>query len=99
MPPADQGRIAVECPRLRLRLRLRRRPGRRLLAMLLVPPALWALLLAIVPTDWARARLVARLEQATGRAVRLEGLRLGFCGGVRLRNLEIGEPEAVADPW
>ncbi len=71
----------------------------RWLALLLLPPALWGAVLAIVPTDWARTRLVARLEAATGRSVRLQALRLGTWGGVRLRGLEIGERGSDQSPW
>lgn len=71
----------------------------RWLGLLLIPPAFWGVVLAIVPTDWAKTRLVARLEAATGRAVRLEALRLGTFGGVRLRGLEIGERGEGRTPW
>ena len=71
----------------------------RWLGLLLIPPALWGVVLAIAPTDWAKNRLVARLEVATGRAVRLEALRLGTFGGVRLRGLEIGERGQGREPW
>jgi AsmA-like C-terminal region len=81
----------MKLPRLRLK--------RRHLLWLLLPPAMWALLLAIVPTEWARERLVARLSQATGKKVRLGGLRMGVLGGLRLQDLEIGEPDVVNDAW
>jgi hypothetical protein len=81
----------MKLPRLRL--------SRRMLLWLLAPLAFWALMLALVPTEWARARLTARLSQATGKHVRLGALRLGVFGDVRLKNLEIGEAEASADPW
>ncbi|MBX6311328.1 MAG: AsmA-like C-terminal region-containing protein [Isosphaeraceae bacterium] len=72
-----------------------------LLALVLGPPLLWALVLALVPTAWARDRIVARLQQATGQPVRLVGLRLGALGGVRLQGLEIGPPVAEKGdgPW
>ena len=66
---------------------------------LVAPPAFWALVLAIVPTDWARARLVARLEQATHRRVQIRSVRLGPFGGVKLGDLEIGEPAPDQPPW
>jgi hypothetical protein len=78
-------------PRLRLR--------RRLLAWLVLPCALWGLILALVPTEWARARLEGRLGQAIGKTVRLGAVRLGVLGEVHLRDLEIGESAALADPW
>ena len=66
---------------------------------LVAPPAFWALLLALVPTDWARARLVARLEQATHRRVSIASVRLGPFGGVKVGGLEIGEPQPDQPPW
>src|SRR4051812_36364894 len=72
---------------------------RRLLVLLIVPPALWAAVLALVPTEWAKARVLARLRQETGRSVHLGALRLGLLGGVRLEDLEVGEPEPNAPPW
>ena len=47
------------------------------LGLLLVPALAWAVVLALVPTEWARARLVDRLAAATGRSVRIGALRLG----------------------
>ena len=62
------------------------------LGILLIPPLFWSLMLILVPMEWARARIVSRLGQATGRSVRLEGVRIGFLGGVQLTNLQIGSP-------
>ncbi len=76
-----------------------RRRRRIWFGLLLIPPGIWLLALAIVPTDWARARLVDRLERATHRQVRLGGVRLGAFGGVRLVDLEIGEPGQDKSPW
>jgi AsmA-like C-terminal region len=78
-------------PRLRIK--------RSRLAWLLAPPALWALLVTAIPTEWARSRLVTRLSGVTGKSVRLERVRLGMFGGVRLENLEIGEADSLDDPW
>lgn len=77
-------------------LSLRRK---RWLGLLLVPLVLWSVLLLIVPTDWARARLEKALCDATGRAVRLSAVRLGFFGGLRLKNLEMGEADPANAPW
>ena len=82
---------AMLCPKARRR--------RLWLGVLLMPPALWALILVIVPTDWARARLVDRLERSTHRRVSLGGVRLGVFGGVRMTDLEIGEPAQDRSPW
>jgi hypothetical protein len=81
----------MKAPRLRL--------GRRLLGLVLLPPLLWAALLWVVPTGWARSLVVDRLRQATGRSVRLEALRFRALGGVRLEGLQIGEADPGPDPW
>lgn len=73
--------------------------GRRLLIGLGTPVTVWLAIVAFLPTGWARARLAGRLERATGKAVRVEALRLGICGGVHLRNLQIGEPGDPESPW
>jgi AsmA-like protein len=83
-------------PRIRLRLRLRWLVP---LAFILLPPLLWALLLSVVPTDWARQRIVARMSEASGRTVRIATLRVGVLGGIYLTGLEIGAPGAAGDPW
>jgi AsmA protein len=70
-----------------------------LLGFLLLPPLVWGLVLVLVPTEWARARVVARLGALTGRPVRLEALRVGLLGGIRLTHLEIGAPGSAHDPW
>ncbi|HEV3120836.1 MAG TPA: AsmA-like C-terminal region-containing protein, partial [Isosphaeraceae bacterium] len=72
---------------------------RKWLLCLLVPPALWMLMVLLAPTEWARNRLSARLGRACGKEVRLGALRLGPLGGVRLTDLSIGEQGALADPW
>jgi hypothetical protein len=78
---------------------LRCRLARRLLGIALVPPALWTLIVLFVPTDWAKARLVNCLTEATGHSVRLAELRLGLCGGIWLRGLQISEHQPNAAPW
>jgi hypothetical protein len=57
------------------------------------------MLVTCAPTRCARDKLVARLASETGRAVRAESLRVGFCGGLRLRNLAIAQLEAPGRPW
>jgi AsmA protein len=69
------------------------------LAILLLPPLFWSLILAITPTEWARTRIVARLRAATGRSIQLGSLKIGALGGVHLANLEIGAPGSDRDPW
>jgi len=69
------------------------------LGLLLLPGLAWAVVLALVPTDCARARLVARLERATGRSVRIGALKLGVLGDLRILDLTIAEPRSAADPW
>src|SRR4051812_12557754 len=55
--PGDHRRIPMKRPRIRLRWLVP-------LAFLLLPPMFWALLLSVVPTDWARQRLVNRMSAA-----------------------------------
>lgn len=78
------------CRRLRWRIPL---------ALLALPPVVWALALLILPTDWARGRIAARLSETSGRSVHLDALRVGFLGGVTLKNLSIGAPSSGGDPW
>ncbi|SIO12158.1 AsmA protein [Singulisphaera sp. GP187] len=80
----------------RSRVRLRRLVP---LAFLLIPPLFWATVLAVTPTEWARTRILALIEEETGRPIRLGGLKLGVCGGVYLRDLEIGTTGSTTDPW
>jgi hypothetical protein len=77
----------------------RRRLWAVLLGLLLLPPALWGLVLSLVPTEWARTRLVRQLAGATGQPVQLEGVRLGLLGGVRLKGLRVGAPAVEGGPW
>ena len=68
-------------------------------ALLLVPFLAWGVVLAVVPTGWARDRLIARLTKATGRSVRIGGLRLGVLGDLRIIDLAIAELSTPDDPW
>lgn len=78
------------------------RPRRRLglaLGVLLLLPACWAALLAVVPTDRARRLIVGRLSRASGREVTLGRVRVGLLGGVTLHDLAIAAPRSGGDPW
>lgn len=67
--------------------------------LLLAPPVLWTLGVSLMPTGWARTRLVAALERETAREVRLDDVRLGLFGGLHLRGLSVAEPREPDDPW
>ena len=69
------------------------------LGLLLAPALAWAVVLALVPTEWARDRLVDRLTKATGRSVRIGALRLGVLGDLRIQDIKIAEPNSATDPW
>lgn len=64
-----------------------------------IPALLWCLVVLIAPTNWARKHVAAALERSSGRSVGLDSLRVCFGGGIDLRNLRIGAPDAPADPW
>ena len=81
----------MKFPRVRVR--------RCLLVLMLTPPLVWALVLIVTPTEWARARIVAHMRQATGRSIRLASLKIGALGGILLSDLEIGAPGGQRDPW
>jgi hypothetical protein len=68
-------------------------------ALLLVPFLAWGIVLAVVPTGWARDRLVDRLTRASGRSVKIGALRLGILGDLRIIDLTIAEPNKPGDPW
>ena len=68
-------------------------------AVLVVPFLAWGIVLAVVPTGWARDRLVGRLVGLTGRSVRIGALRLGVLGDLRIIDLAIAEPSSPEDPW
>lgn len=88
--------IASKRPRLRIPI-----PRRVLipLAVLLLPPLAWTILLNVLPTGWARARVVARLEEGTGRHVALGKLKVGVLGGLWLGDVEVASPTTPDDPW
>jgi AsmA-like C-terminal region len=67
--------------------------------VLLIPPLLWVGVVLIAPTDWAKSHIVAAVEAASRRSVRLDRLSVRWLGGVRLTNLEIGSPRNGGDPW
>src|SRR4051794_36462947 len=91
------GRSHGGSPMKRPRGRRRRRIA---LALLVLPPLFWATVLAVTPTEWARARIVARLSEATGRPTRLGRVKLGALGAVYLVDLQIGAPGSKNDnPW
>ncbi len=70
-----------------------------LVGLILIPPMLWLLVVAIAPTGWAKGKVVGILEYRSGRRVQLEGLSVRFLGGIRLTNLEIGSPRDLGNPW
>jgi uncharacterized protein involved in outer membrane biogenesis len=69
------------------------------LGLLLVPALTWAVVLALVPTEWARTRMADRLASATGRSVRIGALRLGVLGNLRILDVSLAERSTPADPW
>ncbi len=80
-----------------------KRPGkhwrRLVLALLVLPPALWALVLAIAPTEWARRTVAGALSQAVHQPVQIGGVRLGVLGGIQVLDLQIGPPVPELGPW
>ena len=70
-----------------------------LVGLILTPPLLWLLVVAIAPTGWAKGKVVAILESRSGRRVSLEGLSVRLLGGIRLTNLKIGSPKDLGNPW
>ena len=77
----------------------RRRIIRLAAATAAVPTLLWAAVLLVAPTGWARARLERELEEATGRKVAIESIRLGPLGNLRVRGLAVAERATPGDPW
>lgn len=67
--------------------------------VVIIPPALWLAVVAVVPTETARRTIADRLSAASGRHVSLGGLRLGPLGGVYLTDLRIGAPASGENPW
>lgn len=77
----------------------RRRILRLAAAVAGLPTLLWAAILLVAPTGWARARVVRDLEEATGRKVAIESIRLGPLGTLRVRGLSVAERATPGDPW
>lgn len=75
------------------------RPRWLLLGLVVLPLLVWGLFLLIIPTDWARGRIVAALREATGRSVQLAEIHVGPLGRVRLAALRVGAPSSADDPW
>jgi AsmA protein len=67
--------------------------------MLLAPALAWSIVLAVVPTEWAKNRLVDRLSKVTGRTVTIGALRLGVLGNLRVQGISLAERGSEADPW
>lgn len=82
----------MTCPRIRRWLRR----GVWLVASL---PVVWGLVLALMPTEWVRARLVSRLSLSTSQEASLGEVRVGPLGGLHLRALTISEPGHEHQPW
>ncbi len=77
----------------------RRRLFVLLLAIPLVPATLWTAVLCLVPTEWARERLVRELEAATGRKVAIGSIHLGPLGNLRIQDVQVAEHATADDPW
>ena len=69
------------------------------LTMLGVPSLVWVFVVLVTPTGWARSRLTARIEAATGRVVRIGSVRLGLLGDLKILDLSLAEPSDPANPW
>jgi AsmA protein len=69
------------------------------LGLLLTPLLVWVGIVLIAPTDWARTRIAAALARSSRRTVHIDRLDVCLLGGIRLKNLEIGSPATVEDPW
>ena len=77
----------------------RRRIIRLVAAIAGLPTLLWMAVLLVAPTGWARARVVRDLEEATGRKVAIDSIRLGPLGTLRVRGLSVAERATPRDPW
>ncbi len=75
------------------------RKRRLQIGVVLLPIVLWAVFLTVVPTDWARTKLAARLSQEIGQPVSLGAVRIGPFGGVTVEDLRIGSVEAIGGSW
>jgi hypothetical protein len=83
-----------------LLLKLKRRCTLRLLSVIgATPILLWSLILLIAPTDWARARLVHKLEESTGRLVSIDSIHLGVLGNLRIKGIAVSNSPDMDDPW
>ena len=69
------------------------------LGILSTPLVVWLAITLIVPTGWARHRIAARLQQATGRPVEIGSIAMGWLGDLSVRDVAIAEPGDVAHPW
>ncbi|WP_435010957.1 hypothetical protein P12x_002247 [Tundrisphaera lichenicola] len=69
------------------------------LGLMLLPALAWAIVLIVAPTEWARARMVARFASATGRVVQIGAIRLGVLGNLRILDLSLAERSTPDDPW
>lgn len=72
---------------------------RMLAAGLLAPAALWVLVVALLPTGWARDWLVRALEHRTGREVEVADVSIGPLGAFHVRGLSLAERGAEQRPW
>ena len=69
------------------------------LTVLGVPSLAWVTIVLATPTGWAKSRLTARIEAATGRVVRIGSVRLGFLGDLKIVDLSLAEPADPTNPW
>ena len=88
-----------------------RRPrlGRRqwIIALVVTPPALWAVVLIFCPMGWARRAIERRVEEVSGCPTSLSKVRIGPFGGIRLEGLTVLAPDnsrdaprdSKATPW
>ena len=83
------------CPQTCRRLRI----IRLVAAFAGLPAFLWTAVLLVAPTGWARARIVRELQEATGRKVAIESIRLGPLGNLKVRGLSVAERATPDDPW
>lgn len=67
---------------------------RRLALIGIFPIVVWALVVWLAPTEWARGRIERELTRAVGGPVHVGGLHFGFLGGIYLRKVELFEPDA-----
>ncbi|MDX2037412.1 MAG: AsmA-like C-terminal region-containing protein [Isosphaeraceae bacterium] len=83
------------------------RPSRRpfplarriLLSTIATPFLLWLALVTLMPTDWARNRLIAELRESTGHHVEIGRLALNILGRVEARDIRVATSGNPSDPW